>query len=147
MPLLPTNEGVAVAWLRGLPGVTAGVSTSLPRKLESWAPTGFIVVSVVGGVTRDTNLRSPVLSLDFWAAKVDSDSPPWGQANQYAEYVRDMVYREDLFPVPVVPAPGDYLPALVQGASLVSPDPRRIPDPDTSRAHYVLELSLHWTQE
>jgi hypothetical protein len=144
MALLPTNEGVGVAWLRSLPG-NIGAATTLPKEVASWAAAGFVVVSVVGGTARDTNLRSPVLSLDCWAVAPDSDRPPWGKANGLAEYVRDAVFQEDMFPVPVVQSPGDYLPALVQSASLVSPDPRRVPDPDMSRAHYVLELSLHWT--
>ena len=144
MALLPTNEGVAVAWLRGLPG-NIGAATTLPRDVTSWAAGGFVTVAVIGGTARDTNLRSPVLSLDFWAVAPDSDRPPWGKANGLAEFVRDMTYQEDMFPVTVVPEPGDYLHALVQSASLVSPDPRRVPDPDTSRAHYVLEAALHWT--
>lgn len=145
MAHLPTNEGVCVAWLRSLPELAAGAATTLPKDPASWAEHGFVTVAVVGGTARDTNLRSPVLSLDGWAVALDSDRPPWGKANSVLEVVRDAVYREDRFPVPVVPGPGDYLPALVQSASLVSPDPRRVPDPDTSRAHYVLELSLHWT--
>lgn len=149
MPLLPTTEGVAVAWLRTLPEIPAGVATTLPATREgqvpTWAEHGFITISVVGGTVRDTNLRMPVVSVDAWAVAPNSDRPPWGKANGLTELVRDACYREDRFPVQVVPSPGDYLPALVQSASLVTSESRRVPDPDTSRAHYVLDVALYWT--
>lgn len=148
MPNLPSNEGVCVAWLRSLPEVLAGVATNLPRtptgQAPAWAEHGFITVTVLGGTARDTNLRSPVLSLDAWAVTPDSDRPPWGKANGILEVVRDICFQEDRFPVPVLPTPGDFLPALVQSASMVSPEPRRVLDPDQSRAHYVMEIQLHW---
>lgn len=143
---LPTDEGVAVAWLRSLPGMVAGAATNLPRNVATWADHGFVVVGVVGGPARDTALMSPVLSLDCWAVTPDTDTPPWGESSGIATFIRDSVFQEDNFPVIVQQTPGTFRPALVQSASLVSPYPRRVPDPDLSRAHYVLELSLHWTE-
>lgn len=144
MPVLPSSEIVAVAWVRQIPDFTGGVATRLPRS-EQWPAAGFVTVSVVGGVAWDTNLHTPVLSVDIWGVNPDSDRPPHGRTCALAEIVRDAVYRDDLYPMRVVPAPGDYYPALVQSAYLVSPEPRRVPDLDQSRSHYVLELALNWT--
>lgn len=149
MPKLPTGELVAVAYAKAAlsrASLTAPVSTTLAA-VTAWSTTGALqVTGVVGGVARDTDLRDMVVSFDSWAARPGSDKPPWGQANELVEVIRSSAFwdwTEDL-ELDLEPA-GVYSPVRVQGAVPVSPEPRRIPDQDASRAHYSLDFRIFWT--
>lgn len=145
----PTGELVAVAYAKAIladAGLTAPVSTTLAA-VTTWQTTGALqVTGIVGGVTRDNDLRDMVVSFDSWAARPGSDKPPWGQANELVEVVRASAFRDwtDALELELEPA-GVYLPVRVQGAVPISPEPRRIPDQDASRAHYSLDFRLIWT--
>lgn len=149
MPKLPTGELVAVAYgkvVLARAAVTAPVSTTL-APVTAWSGTGALqVTGIVGGVARDNDLRDMVVSFDSWAARPGSDKPPWGQANELVELVRSSAFWDwtDALPLDLEPA-GVYLPVRVMGARPVSPEPRRIPDQDASRAHYSLDFRLFWT--
>lgn len=146
----PTGELVAVAFgksvlsLAGKP--TVPVVTTLPAATV-WATTGALQVEgIVGTVTRDTNLRDTVVSFGGWATKPNSDKPPWGQANELLEDIRAAAFwdwADTALPLDLEPA-GVYEPVLIQGVVPVT-EPRRMPDPDTSRAHYTMDLRLMWT--
>lgn len=149
MPKLPTGELVAVAYGKTVlarAAIAAPVSTTL-APVTAWQATGALqVTGIVGGVARETPIRDMVVSFDSWAARPGSDKPPWGQANELVELVRDSSYWDwtDALALALEPA-GVYQDVLVQGAHPVSPEPRRIPDQDTSRAHFSLDLRLFWT--
>lgn len=146
----PTAELVAVAFgkavlsLAGKP--TVPVVTTLPAATV-WQATGAVQVEgIVGTVARDTDLRSPVVSFGFWATKPNSDKPPWGQANELAEDIRGAAFwdwADAALPLDLEPA-GVYDPVLVQSARVIT-EPRRMPDPDLSRAHYTMDFQLWWT--
>lgn len=151
MPKMPTGELVAVAYAKralALAGLTAPVVTTLPD-VAGWKDTGAVQVDgIVGSTSRDNDLRDMVASFSGWGARPGSDKPPWGQANGLLEAVRagafvDLGTGMDLDLEPA----GVYSPVLLQGVSTqgVQAEPRRVPDPDTSRAHYVVELRLLWT--
>ena len=142
--LIPVAEVVGVAWVATVDGVTPEqVSTTLPRDAATWAPSGYIQVSSVGGSPdKDFPMRRPVLQLDFWAVNPDSGKPPWGKANQLAELVRWGTYDQRY--VRTVELPGLYLPARVMSAYLLD-EPRRVPDDDASYARYTANLQLHYT--
>lgn len=145
-PRVPSTEAVVIAWLRGLQGLAAGVATTTPSDVSTWAANGFVVVLSAGGSGLDTALRAPVVSVDTWAIQPDSDHPPWGKAFSVAQdiiaAVQDMSRTGQA--VQVTPSPGDWVPVLVQDVSLLT-EPRRIPDPDTSRAHTSMDLEVRWT--
>lgn len=148
----PTGELVAVAYGKrvlaeaGLAGVP--VVTTLPP-VDSWAATGAVQVGgIVGGVSRETALRDTVVSYEGWAARPGSDKPPWGQANGLLAALLDSAFWDwlDAMPLDLEPA-GIYRPVLIQSVTVkgVQGEPRRLPDPDTSRAHYTMDLRIFWT--
>lgn len=147
----PTGELVAVAYAKRiltLAGFTAPVVTTLPD-VSSWSSTGAVQVDgIVGNVAKENNLRDMVVSFSGWGARPGSDKPPWGQANGLLEPIRDSAFLDwaDALELELEPA-GTYAPVRVQSAVTlgVQSEPRRMPDPDTSRAHYVMELRLLWT--
>lgn len=147
---LPTAELVAVAYVKRVlatAGVTAPVSTTL-ADAGTWATTGAIQVDgIVGSTSREGNLRDVVVGLSGWGARPGSDKPPWGQANGLLELVRDSAFQDVAAPVLLELEPANtYRPVMVQSATTlgVQGEPRRMADPDTSRAHYVMELRLFW---
>lgn len=139
----PSSALVGVAWLRTL-GLAAGIGTGRPVKVEDWAADGFVVVSTVGSAgTRDLpEQRKPVLSLDSWGASPSSGKPPKYQTAGTLELIRRQV---EGFVVPVIVSPGQgYSQALVQDVWLEVQEPREVPDPDPSFAHFVQELGVAW---
>jgi hypothetical protein len=142
-----TAEGVAAAWAGTL--ALPAVATTLPE-LGSWpvlagTVRGFVVIDgVVGGTPRDTALRSPVIGISTWAAVPDSDRPQWGAANDLAEVILRETYRHPFVPVTVRQSP-KHRYAIVHSVRVLS-EPRRVPDPDEGRAHYVLDASIFWTE-
>jgi hypothetical protein len=146
---LATDELVAVAfgkWALARAGLTAPVVTTLPD-VSGWASTGAVqVTGVTGTTTHDTPLHDVVVSYEGWAARPGSDKPPWGQANGLLAGIADASYADwwDLVvPLTLEPA-GVYQSVVVQGA-IVLMWPRRLADPDASRAHYSMDLRLIWT--
>lgn len=147
MTFLPHSELVAVAWLKGIPGIPAGaVGTTLPADTSAWLD-GFLQVSVVGGSPhRDVPQHQPVVQVDCWAANPSGARPPWGKANQLAERITAHCYGNvnDALPVQrVVTLPDGYQPARVQSAYVVT-EPRRIPADEARFARYSLDLQLFW---
>jgi hypothetical protein len=156
MPKLPTGELVAVAYAKAVltaaGKATVPVVTTLPA-VSDWVTTGALQVGSIvgaggsfrGGGGRDTNLRDMVVSYEGWAARPNSDKPPWGQANELLEILRADTFdgAEGFYFLTLAPA-GVYEDVLCQSSKPLT-EPRRIPDPDTSRAHYTMDLRLFWT--
>jgi len=143
----PHTELVAVAWLKGIPGVPSGaVGTTLPADAGAW-PEGFVQVSVVGGSKhRDVPQHEPVLQVDCWAVNPSGAKPPWGRANQLAERICQHCYGGINDPLPVqrvVTLPDGYQRARVQSAYVVA-EPRRITADEARYARYSLGVQLFW---
>lgn len=142
---LPTSPLVAEAWVKSIPGFPAGVATVRPADAETWSATGFVVVSVVGsaGAVDLAAQRRPIVSMDAWGVSINSSKPPRGQTANLLELIR--AATEDFQPVLVTPGPtGVYRPALVQDAWMVTAEPREIPDPNASYAHFTADVGLAW---
>lgn len=139
---LPTSPLVIVAWLQSI-GLPA--ATTRPSDLSAWSGAGFVVVSVVGSEgRRDLDAqRRPIASLDAWAVSPGSSKPPRNQAADLLERLRSHV--ESFVPTQVTPGPsGVYSDALVNDAWWVTPEPREIPDPDASYAHFAADIGVGW---
>ena len=148
MPKLPTGELVAVAYAKAvLLGAGKGsvpVVTTLPP-VADWVSTGAVQVGgIVGGAARDTALHDMVVSFEGWAARPNSDKPPWGQANELLEILWNDAYATDAFYAVELQPADVYSDVLIQSGKPLTP-PRRIPDQDQSRAHYSMDLRLFWT--
>lgn len=71
------------AWLRTIPGIPQNkINTVLPD-VSLWADTGFVqIVGVVGGSPWiDAPVRQPVIELDCWGARANTEKPDWGKAS------------------------------------------------------------------
>jgi hypothetical protein len=80
---------VAGTWLRSLPGIPLNkVNTVLPPA-EKWADSGFVqVYGVVGGTPHmDAPIRRPVVQVDAWAVRLDSERPPWEKASRLMDAI------------------------------------------------------------
>jgi hypothetical protein len=142
----PTATGTVITWLATF---MPAVAQNLP-KVSSWpvlsdTVRGFVTVpAVVGGSGRDTPLRVPVMQVECWGAAIDSDRPHYGAAEQLAEDVVFEVYNDAAYPRTVTQRTG-YNAALIQSARLIT-EPRRLDDPDTGYARYVLDVELAWVE-
>lgn len=141
-PVVPTTDLVAVAWLRGVPGVpSTAVATTLPSNASTWSASGFVQVTAVGGTSNPhLPVRSPVVGVDCWAVAPGSAKPPWGRANSLAEAVRAGTFGAA---GRMVTLSVGGLRARVLEAYLLS-EPRRITDDEGSYARYAFDLALHW---
>lgn len=147
MPKLPTAELVAVAYAKRVlsqASMTAPVVTTLPDA-STWQATGAVQVEgIVGTTMHEQDLRDTVASYGGWAARPGSDKPPYGQANGLLELIRTSSWAGWSGPVVLDLEPsGVYRSVRVMGAMPVT-EPRRIPDLDTSRAHYSMDFRLLW---
>lgn len=144
---LANSELVAVAWVRGVPGIPdEGVGTTLPGDATKW-PAGFLQISVVGGdKDRDLPIHRPVIQVDAWFANRGS-KPSWGAANQLLELIATHCWVDKVGdPSPAhrpVTLPTGYQRARVQEARVLT-DPRRVPADEARYAHYEMDLQLAW---
>lgn len=143
--LRPTNELVAVAWLKGVDTLPVGqIGTTLPED-ESKYPNGFVQVLGVGGDSNPSNpMRRPVVRVSCWmpaAAK-----PRYGEANDLAERVVSATYGADGHGQTgrrVTPGTGKHADAHVHAVFPVG-IPLRVNDPN-GFARYDVDLEVRWT--
>ncbi|HET9234928.1 MAG TPA: hypothetical protein VFP10_12375 [Candidatus Eisenbacteria bacterium] len=144
----PTATGTMITWLSG---VVPAVASNLPA-LDSWpvlsgTVRGFVTVpTVAGGTVEYAGLRVPVLQVETWAAVPSSDRPQYGAAEQLAEDIVAAVNALNATPAPVlVRQRVNYLRAMIQCAPFMT-EPRRLDDPDTGYARFLMDLALAWTE-
>lgn len=149
-PMIPDAEQVAVAWAKSLDLIVgSAVATDVPA-VASWpvvqgGSRAFLqVVGTGGGTVRDTPLRSSVVSFDAWGAKDGSDRPPKAMTSHILSDLigQTMGYERGSFPAPLAVANGAEV--IVLSAWPVTEHARRIPDQDTSRAHYSVDVQIMW---
>lgn len=139
------SELVAVAWLTGATGITAGqVATTLPTDTTVWQDNGFVqVCPVVGGSPQlHYALREPVVQVDCYALTPGSGKPPWGKAASLMELLIAATYDPARLQATLT-LPAGYPQARVMTAHFQS-EPRRMPGDDASYARYTADLALHW---
>jgi hypothetical protein len=145
--LHPTDELVAVAWLKTITGLHEMVATETPDDTSTWQEYGFVTVEGAGGTPHVyLPVHRPVLGLDFWAVNPSSVRPPWGKANQLFEVVRAATLPGGGYlPAAITSLPADYNHAVVTEARVVI-HARRIPEDEQGWAHYQADLELHWKE-
>lgn len=151
MPYANTEQ-VAVSWLKGVPGVPAtGVATTLPTDNMTWAASGFMVVSVVGGSRHGYfALKNPVVRCDCWAVTFDSNGnpsskPPWGKASQLSEAVYAATLDQPNLRR-TLSLPGVLPDCRVIEAEVIT-EPQRLYGDETNRAARIFfDLMLNWIE-
>ncbi|MFC5947075.1 hypothetical protein ACFQH9_02130 [Pseudonocardia lutea] len=144
--LRATNELVAAGWLAGLPELDANmVGPSLPNDNTTWAASGFVQVTTVGGGPNIyVKVRKPVVQVDCWAVSPSSNKAPWGKANYLAEVIRSGADDHPSVPRDVV-LPGNYPTARVLTAYLLT-EPRKVLGDSSSYARYQFDLQMDWVE-
>jgi hypothetical protein len=152
-PVLRANtELVAVAWLAGVPGLSASIVASRrPSDNSTWAASGFVTVRPLpGGVVNvDVPLRSPAVTVECWAVNPSSNRPPKGKAANLGEAVwaavtpttnaaRAAIRRR-------VQLPGDFPDAFVHSVYPLG-ELRPAYGEQGGFAHYLLDLAFVWTE-
>lgn len=145
MPYLPTNELVAIAWLKSIEGIPENsVNTQLPADNSTWEASGFVQVGMAGG-TPDmyTPQNQPVLQVDCWAANPNSEKPPWGKANNLAEIIKAAVYDKRYWGHLTLPATHENVRVL---GAVATTEPRRVLGDEARFACYTFDLQLFWVR-
>jgi hypothetical protein len=148
--LKPVNsELVAVAWAQSVPGIPANrVARTLGREHESWAETGFVVATIVGGSPwQTTPVSAPVIQFECWACNSESVStPPWGIAFILAETLKRACEVDSADRSKVLTIPHGFEQALVRDASALT-EPRRSPVPSPEGfARVIMDVQIEWTR-
>lgn len=153
MALRPSSEMVALAWLKGVPGLTASnVGDTVPEDNSTWEASGFTQMhGVVGGDGgMYTPEQAPVIQVDLWANASDSGRPPWNKAHHLGALIVADTYITTLGgtggnrDVSAHLPPG-YNGAYVQSVYPVSL-PRKVPADDGSYARVTFELAITWVE-
>jgi hypothetical protein len=157
LPLLATNELVAVAWLGSIPAIEAVggtqlVATTLPPdagpdgKAAAWTSTGFITVAVVGGSPNAyIPVKQPVFQVDCWATRPGSNRPPWDRANLLMETIRYATLQRTGFNrVLALSARGVQYPSAVVDSACFLTEPHRDYSDAADYARYIVNLQLIW---
>lgn len=145
----PNSELAALAWmkwLRDMGAIDAPAATNRPSG-TAWAPTGFVVVSIVGASgPRDVPYNIPALSFDAWAVSLSgTGAPPYGHASGLAQIIRDaaVMGMRPNGPLPTIPG---YDPVRIDTLYPLS-ELRRIAEPEgSSFAHYSVDIALGWVR-
>ncbi len=143
--LHPTNELVAVTWLKGVSGLNNLVATDLPQDNSTWSASGFTQVMALGGNPGIyVPVSWPVISVDTWAVSPQSSQPPWGKANQLAEVIKAACLDHG--------SVGRLLttPAAYNNARCLTvyplTEPRRIRGDLAGYAHYSMDMLFMWVE-
>lgn len=146
LPLLRANSDlVAVAWLRGITELGNRVATTVPEDNADWGPSGFVQARTVGGVV-DIYLpvKRPVVSVDAWAVKPDTQRPLWNVAAAACQAVIAATYDEANLRR-LLTLPTGYPQARVLEAYPLT-EARRIESDAAAYGHYQFDLALHWAE-
>lgn len=149
--LRPTTELVAVAWLQSLFSDPM-VATTLPKPGAdgsiSWQSTGFVVPTVVGG-SPDLYIptRNPVIGVDTWAAKLNSQKVPWDLANNIAEEIWASFSVKENFNSELTITKGAVTyPSVKVLEAWSHTEIRRISNDPAGYAHYSFDMGFSWVE-
>lgn len=145
MSIAPSNEQVAVAWLKAaVSELGSRVATELPQDNTTWGASGFTTVEAIGGTPdSETGWERPVVSVDFWAATPESGKPPWGLAASLATAVKTAVRSHGTVARTLTGFPSAFTDAAVKTVT-VRTEPRRVRGDAADYAHYTMDLEIWW---
>lgn len=140
---LANSELVAAAFIQSILGQSGGVGAKLPGDLKSWADTGFVQISGVGGSPSVYGpRRHPVIDVRAKWVAPNSKQPPWYLANDLGERILAGCYGAYQAPL-VVTLPAGYQSAFVQSAYALT-EMRRMGGDDSNIATFQFDMQLNW---
>lgn len=140
----PNSSLIAVAYLQTLGLPADGIDTDLPADPAEWATNGFVQVAAVTGGSPDLDipLHRPIVQVDVWCTRLDSELPPWNQAGHLAGTLVAATYDSDNLNVTPT-LPDGFRPVRVMSAFPVT-EPREIAGDPAGFARVSLDLALRW---
>lgn len=153
LPLQPTDEIVAAAWIGTIPGLSpAMVGEQLPPDVNAdgtiaaWLATGYVTVAVAGGTPHDLlPVKRPVIQVDCWATVPGSNKPPWSMAAAISSTILRATW--DRYRIPRLLAPvinGVAYPAAIVRSAYMATTFRRLYDDQGDYARLQGDLALSW---
>jgi hypothetical protein len=136
-----------MTWIGTIPGFSPDmVATQLPTDTSTWARTGFVTVSVVGGTpAADLPVKKPVMQIDGWAVKPGSNKPRWAPANLLLEVIRYAALQRTGFNRLLNPVAGNVsYPACVVDSVVFLTEPRRGYGDPGDYARYTVDAQFTW---
>jgi hypothetical protein len=144
MSIYPTPDLVAVTWLKSVAGLpTNQIATTLPADNSSWATSGFVQVTAIGGNPgREVPFWQPAIQIDCWANNPNSQKPPWGKAGHLAATIQWATYgaRQP----GVLALGGTFHPTRLMSVYPLT-EPRRILSDEAGFARVQIDLLMTWT--
>ena len=142
--MYPTHKLVAVGWLQSL-GLAAEVGLDLPADPTTWDDDGFVLVAgpVGGSPARHVPMRNPVVQIECWANRANSEFAPWNKAGSLAEELIEWSYRD--IPQQRVPLPSGYRPVFLHSVYPLT-EPNELPGDEAGFARVVCDFAFHWTE-
>lgn len=153
LPLYPTDEMAAAAWIGTVPGLSpAMVGEVLPPDVDAdgtvaaWVQTGFVTVALVGGNPDDAlPILKPVVQVDVWATTPGSNKPPWRKAYAIGTAITRATWdRNDIARPLAINENGVAYPAAAVKTAYVTSAFRRMYDDAGDYAHLQGDLALEW---
>lgn len=141
----PTTTLVAVAWLKGVAGISSSqVATRLPAT-SSWTDNSFLTVpEIIGGSPHlELPISRPVVGVHAWAVNPNGGKPPLNRANRLLELVKIGAWAEGAHRTVVIGS--GYDNARVT-AVIPLVEPRRHDNDPSSYAHFSVDVAFHWVR-
>lgn len=146
MPLVATNDLVAIAWLKSCANVdSAKVAATLPEDVSAWGVGGFVQAQTVGG-TSDLYLHTgrPIVQVDCWAVKPDTGKPLWNVAALLMQHIILATRDEPTIRRALTLLPGYPQAQVLEVFPLVEPH-RVLSDPG-GYARFRCDLQFFWRE-
>lgn len=140
----PSHDLVAAGYLSALDLPADGIDTDLPPNPADWQDQGFVQVTAVGGPAEiHIPVHRPVVQVDVWCNRANTDTVPWNQAGHLAGALVAALYDSDSVGVAPI-LPDGFRPVRVLSAYPLSA-PRRVQGDPAGFARYTVDVALRWT--
>lgn len=140
----PGSTLVVCTWLATQALPCDGVGDTLPADPRTWSAQGWVHVPLVVGGSPQIHIpmRQPIVQIDTYTNRPESELAPWGRADHLAAAVLAAAHA---MRAPVTLAmPGGYPPVRLHSIWALS-EPRRIPSDPAAYARVSADYETRWT--
>lgn len=134
---------VLVWWLHTLDLPVDGIGDTLPAEPDEWATNGYVQIpTTVGGSPNvDVPQRQPVMQVDCWANRPNSELAPWNRAESLASRIVEAAQAQR-GPITLT-VPAGFRPVQLKSV-WPRTEPRRLPNDPSRFARVSLDLEMRW---
>jgi hypothetical protein len=134
---------VAITWMRTLDLPCDDIGDEVPADPTLWAEHGFLHVPTTVGGSPDVHLpwRQPVVQVDTYTNRPDSEHTPWNKAEHLAAAVLEAAQAQRS-PVDLA-MPDGFRPVRLHAVWAQS-EPRRLPSDPAAYARVNVDYEMRW---